>query len=163
LKRLRDFALAVVSFGLSIAPGLAAPAFEPIDESGFQKLINSHKGKVVLYEFWATWCKPCGAELPKLVQLQAKLKSRGFEVVTISNDEPEQEAIALKAMRAAGVTGVVYRKNAQDDDHFFNAIDPRWGGALPALFLFDRNGHKSRSFIGETEMGVLESAIRMLL
>jgi len=163
LKRLLAVCLALAGIAVSILPALAAPALTPLDEAGFQKLIDSHKGKVVLYEFWATWCKPCGAEVPKLVKLRAKLKSRGFEVVTISDDETEQEASALKAIRAAGVTGVVYRKQSQDDDHFFNAIDPRWGGALPALFLYDRNGRKSRSFIGETDMGVLESAIRKLL
>ena len=61
------------------------------------------------------------------------------------------------------VEGPVYRKQADDDDHFINAIDPKWSGALPALFLYDRNGHKVRSFVGETDMAALERAIHKLL
>jgi hypothetical protein len=57
----------------------------------------------------------------------------------------------------------VYLKQADDDDHFINAIDPKWSGALPALFLYDKSGHKVRSFIGETDMAALERAIQKLL
>ena len=81
----------------------------------------------------------------------------------ISSDEPEQAADAIKVLQKAGVTGVTYRKQAQNDDHFINAIDPNWGGAIPALFLYDRSGRKVRSFIGETDLSALEAAIRRLL
>jgi thiol-disulfide isomerase/thioredoxin len=135
----------------------------PINEAGFQKLVNSHKGKVVLYDFWATWCAPCRAELPQLVKLEAKLRSQGVEMVTISADEPEQKAAAEKFIQKFGVQGPAYLRQADSDDHFINAIDPKWSGALPALFLYDKAGHKVRSFIGETEMATLEAAIHKLL
>jgi thiol-disulfide isomerase/thioredoxin len=135
----------------------------PINEAGFQKLVQSHKGKVVVYDFWATWCAPCRAELPLLVKLEAKLRSQGVEVVTISADEPEQKAAAEKFIQKFGVPRPAYLKQADNDDHFINAIDPKWSGALPALFLYDKTGHKVRSFIGETDMAALESAIHRLL
>jgi thiol-disulfide isomerase/thioredoxin len=139
------------------------PALQPLDEAGFEKLVQSHKGKVVVYEFWATWCVPCRAELPHLVQLQRKLEGRGFEVVTISSDEADREEAAAHFLRTSGVAGTAFRKRARDDDRFADAIDPQWGGALPALFLYDRSGRKVRSFIGETNLNTLESAIRKLL
>lgn len=146
-----------------LAIALLAALLLPVDETGFQKLTGAHKGKVVLYEFWATWCEPCRAEMPKLIALQAKLKARGFELVTISADEPEQQNAAEKLLVQSGAPMPAYRRQAADDDKFINAIDPRWSGALPALFLYDRNGRKVRSFIGETEIGAIESAIQKLL
>ena len=145
---------------------LAIPALASlvtVDEAGFQKLVQSHKGKVVLYDFWATYCVPCRAETPKLVRLEAKLRAQGFELVTISADEPEQAADAEKLLKQFGVPGPVYRKQAENDDRFINSIDVKWSGALPALFLYDKTGKKVRSFIGETDIATVEAAIRKLL
>ncbi len=138
-------------------------AMLPVNEQGFQKMVGAHSGKVVLYNFWATYCVPCRAEMPELVKLQAKLKSRGFELVFISADEPEQEAAAEKLFQKTNAPGPAYRKQANDDDQFINAIDPKWSGALPALFLYDRKGHKVRSYFGETDTKILETAILKLL
>ena len=135
----------------------------PINEAGFQKLVDSHKGKVVLYDFWATWCAPCRAEMPQLILLEDKLRSRGLQVVTISADDQEHKTGAEKFIQMYRVEPPAYVKQADDDDRFINAIDPKWSGALPALFLYDKSGHKVRSFIGETDMNALEAAIRKLL
>jgi thiol-disulfide isomerase/thioredoxin len=143
----------------SSAPLAAQQKLAPVDEAGYSKLIAAHKGKVLLVDFWATWCEPCRAEMPQLVRLEQKLRARGFELVTISADEPEQEAAASKVLKADGVSGSAFLKKPADDDKFTAAIDAKWGGALPALFLYDRNGKKVRSFIGETPMKDLEAAI----
>ena len=148
---------------LPLCAAFAFGALTPIDETAFEKLVQSHKGKVVLYNFWATWCAPCRAEIPQLLQLEAKLRARGFELVTISADEPEQDAQAEKVLKQFAVRAPLYRKQAKDDERFINAIESKWSGALPALFLYDKDGHKVRSFIGETDMRTLETAIRKLL
>ena len=135
----------------------------PINEAGFQKLVEAHKGKVVLYDFWATWCAPCRAELPKLALLEDKLRAQGLQVVTISADDREHKAAAEKFIQMFRVDGPAYVKQADDDDHFINAIDPKGSGALPALFLYDKAGHKVRSFIGETDMTAIERAVHKLL
>lgn len=141
----------------------AQPKLTPVDETGYPKMVASHKGKVVLVDFWATWCKPCRAEMPELAKLSKKLAARGFELVTVSSDEPEQEPAARKVLQSDGITGVGYLKQPKDDDKFINSIDPKWGGALPAMFLYDRTGKKVRSFIGETPLKELEAAIEKLL
>jgi thiol-disulfide isomerase/thioredoxin len=146
-----------------VAATLCAGPLTPIDETGFQKMAAVHKGKVVLYDFWATWCAPCRAEMPELIRLEAKLRSRGFELVTVSADEPEREAAAEKVLRQFAPPGPAYRKQTDNDERFIDAIDPKWSGALPALFLYDKAGRKARSFIGETDMQALEAAIRKLL
>jgi thiol-disulfide isomerase/thioredoxin len=142
---------------------LGVCALPTLDESGFQKLVHAKKGKVVLYDFWATWCESCRAELPQLIKLDAKLRALGFELVTISADEPEQDARAEKVVQQFAVRGPAYRRQAKSDEQFINSIDVKWSGALPALFLYDKNGRKVRSFIGETDMATLEKAIRKLL
>ncbi|PYT10740.1 MAG: hypothetical protein DMG59_28080 [Acidobacteria bacterium] len=135
----------------------------PVDEAGYPKLVASHKGKVLLVDFWATWCKPCRAQTPELVKLSQKLRGRGLDVVTISADEPEQEAAALKLLKDDGVSGPAYLKKAMDDDEFDRLIDAKWSGALPELFLYDRSGKKVRSFIGETPVRDVEAAVEKLL
>jgi thiol-disulfide isomerase/thioredoxin len=142
---------------------IAQSRLEPVDQSGYAKLIAAHKGKVVLVDFWATWCKPCRAQTPQLAQLDLKLRARGFELVTISTDEPEQQAAALKVLSEDRVGGAVYIKKAADDDKFYDSIDAKWGGAVPAMFMYDRSGKKVRSFIGETPVKDIQAAIEKLL
>ena len=140
-----------------------AARLTPLDESGFHQMVAWHHGKILLVDFWATWCAPCREELPKLVALHAAEKSRGFDLVTISCDEREQEEEAAKFVTAQGAPPPHYIRRAKSDDAFINAIDSTWSGAIPALFLFDRNGRPARSFIGETDIKQLGAYIDRLL
>lgn len=148
---------------LAMGVGASAQTLAPVDQAGYPKLIASHRGHVVLVDFWATWCKPCRAEMPELAKLGERLRARGVDVIAISADEAEQKGAALKVLKEDGVSGAAYWKNAADDDKFNDAIDPNWGGALPAIFLYDRSGRKARSFIGETPVKDVEAAIAKLL
>ena len=141
----------------------AQSALVPVDEKGYQKLLADNKGKVVLVDFWATYCVPCRAETPKLVALAAKLRARGFQFVTVSADEPEQTATATRFLTEMHVPGPTYIRRAKDDDKFINFVDPKWSGALPALFLYDKSGNKVKSFVGETPITTIEAAVTKLL
>ncbi|MDX2180265.1 MAG: TlpA disulfide reductase family protein [Bryobacteraceae bacterium] len=149
---------------LGAGAAVAAPGKLPtVDEAGYAKLVASNKGSVVLVNFWATWCEPCRAEMPALAKMEAKLKARGFKLVTISADEPEDDAMAQAFLKQAGVTAAAYLKLAKSDDRFINAIDPKWSGALPALFLYDRAGKKVQSYFGESDLKAVEAAAAKLL
>ena len=149
-------------FFLVLAFG-AAPRLAGVDEATFSKLIEAQHGKVVLVDFWATWCEPCREELPKLAAFEAKLRARGLVLITISADEPEQDAAAYAFLMKSGVRLPAYRKQTGNDNAFIDFIDPKWSGALPALFLFGRDGAKVKSFIGETSMHDIEQAVSQLL
>jgi thiol-disulfide isomerase/thioredoxin len=143
---------------------VAAPGRLPtVDEAGYARLVASNKGSVALVNFWATWCEPCRAEMPALAKMEAKLKARGFKLVTISADEPEDDAMAQAFLKQAGFSGAAYLKLAKSDDKFINAIDPKWSGALPALFLYDRAGKKVQSYFGESDLKAVEAAAVKLL
>lgn len=135
----------------------------PYDEKTHQRLIAESRGKVLLIDFWATWCAPCLEEMPLLVALQRKYAARGLRLVTVSADEEEDRAAALKFLRQHQVSPPAYLKKVADDDRFITFVDKNWSGALPALFLYDRNGKLVRSFIGEADMKAVEKAILGLL
>lgn len=141
----------------------AGEALTPVDEAALAKLLAAQKGKVVLLDFWATWCSPCLEELPLLVKLEAKLKGRGFVLLAISCDEADEEARVVATLRKAGVKAPYYLKRARNDEAFIDFVDKKWRGALPALFLYDRQGRLRQSLIGETPLGEIEAAIGKLL
>lgn len=159
--------VAAIGLMLGLSPvGLpsahAQGKLSPIDEAGYKALLAREKGKVVLVEFWATWCKPCLKEMPELVKIEQKLRARGFRLVTISNDEPEREAAALKILQQFAVPQPSYMRRVADEDRFSSSVDAKWEGALPALFLYDRVGRKVQAFIGETPTKEIEAAIEKL-
>lgn len=137
----------------------AALSLLPLNETSYSQLIAKHRGAVVLLDFWATWCSPCREELPQIVSLQKRL---GFQLVTVSVDEPEQRLQASKLLQQVGVAGLAYLKQTDSDERFIAAVDAKWSGAVPALFLYDRSGRLVKSFVGETDLKIVEAAIRKL-
>jgi len=88
-----------------VSAGQKAPAFQAQTLDG--KTVNfpgDYKGKVVLLDFWATWCVPCRLELPNVVANYKKYHDKGFEVLSVSLDEMQQEPAILKFVHDHDVT-----------------------------------------------------------
>ena len=139
------------------------PDFSLNDLSGKATSIAAWSGKSLVINFWATWCAPCREEFPRLVSLYSTYRDRGLSFVAISCDEPEQEANAAAFLKQQAAPGPFYIKRTRNDDQFIDSIDPEWSGALPALFLFDRAGRKAKSFIGETDIKLIEASLKTVL
>jgi len=134
-----------------------------VNETFYPKLIAEQKGKVVLVDFWATWCVPCRKEMPLVAKLELKLKAKGFTVLTISSDELDNEPAARAYLKEAGITTTGYIKAPKDDDAFIRQIDQKWGGELPTLVLYDKTGKKVKVWKGETAIAEIEAAVSKLL
>ena len=148
---------------ISCAAWAAAAGLLPLDEARFSRILEENRGKVVVFDFWATWCEPCRAELPQLVKMERKLRGRGLVLVTVSADEPEQAEAALKFLEASGASMPAYIKRVANDEEFINSIDRQWSGALPAVFVYDRQGRRSDSFFGESAISDIEKAAEKAL
>jgi thiol-disulfide isomerase/thioredoxin len=115
--------------------GNLAPEFSITDSSGGELRIRDMKGKVVLLDFWASWCAPCRALTKQLKPLYDKYKNEGLEIVSISLDRNES------AWKKASARDRITWKNFCDLKGFSNIAVRTYGvKALPANFLIDRNG-----------------------
>lgn len=156
------YSIAILTIGLLGTTAFAAD-LKPVDEPGYAKLVAASKGKVTLINFWATYCVPCRKEMPQLVALEARLRAKGFQLVTVSADESEQLGAAKLFLDKVKLVTPAYIRKAKDDDKFIGLIDPKWDGALPASFLYDRQGRKVKSFFGEVDLKTVTAAIEKLL
>ena len=121
------------SFELKQAVGRAMPAFSLKDANGQVVRPADYKGKVVLLDFWATWCGPCKLEIPWFIDFERQFKDQGFAVVGVSMDEDGWNAIKpyVQSMK------MNYRVLLGNDD-----VSTAYGGldALPTTLLIDRQG-----------------------
>ena len=136
---------------------------QDIDEAGFARLRDQHRGRVMLVNFWATWCVPCREEFPGLVRLYRNYHDQGLSVVAISMDEPESVPAVRDFLAEQHAPFGSYRQNFHDFVALVDSINPRWGGGIPATFVFDRDGKLAESWVGGTKFEDFERAVQPLL
>jgi len=126
------FSLRTMTADHPVAPAArTVPAFSGTDLSGRKLSLADYKGKVVLLDFWATWCPPCRAEVPNLVKTYKANHGRGFDVIGISLDRDKAE---LKSYIKQN--GMTWRQVYDGDTRY--AIANKFGvQAIPATYLID--------------------------
>ena len=132
-----------------------APDFSLPDMTGQQLKLSDYRGKVVLLDFWATWCEPCREEVPHFVELQSKLGDRGLQIIGVSMDDgPEPVRDFYRQFK---INYPVVMGNAK--------IGELYGGVLglPIAFVMGRDGRIYSKHIGATEISLLERAIEARL
>lgn len=135
-----------------------------IDLSGLERRLAEERGRVVVVNFWATWCEPCREEFPDLIQLHRRYAGRGLTLLSISLDNPKLRDTEVKEfLTEQRPTFSVFVKTAGDDDAFINALEPSWRGALPATFIYDRSGQRRHALFGKQTLNSLEAYIQPLL
>jgi thiol-disulfide isomerase/thioredoxin len=132
-----------------------APSFSRTDVNGARVSLASHHGKVVLLNFWATWCAPCRIEIPVFVEWQKKYGPQGFAVLGVSIDDDQAPVRALA--RELRVTYPIMMGDAR--------LAEEYGGVLgvPVTFLIDRQGIIRARIDGESDLHTMETQIRLLL
>ena len=124
--------------------------------------VRASNAAVVLVNVWATWCLPCRQEFPDIVRLRNSWQGRGLRVIFVSGDFESELPAVQRFLAEQGVDFPTYLKHGKDME-FIDAFDPKWSGALPATFLYDRSGTRRRSLFGKSSYDRLESAVRELL
>jgi len=141
------------------------PDLRPADVEGIKGTVAAERGKVVVLDFWATWCSPCRKQFAHLGEWLDKFGRDNLAAIAVSLDDPDTSATKvlpfLRSHRTAGIELLLY--TGSDHDRMVNAIDPEWGGEIPALFLYDRSGRLVRPLTGEHEPAEIESLIKDLL
>jgi peroxiredoxin len=134
----------------------AAPAFTLKDADGKTVSLEDYKGKVVLLNFWATWCGPCKIEIPWFVDFEQKYKDKGFSVIGVSMDEDGWNAV--KPFLAE--EKVNYRILLGND-----SVGTLYGGvdSLPTTFVIDRDGRIAATHIGLVSKSDYQDEIVRLL
>ena len=155
---------------LAVAPVGATPAVAPsarlITPAQLKATLVSHKGRVVVLHFWATWCLPCLKELPLLAKLAREASSRGVDFLPVSLDDPTERSAALVGRVLAAKTGNPQWSpilNAEYIEDLAADLAPSWEGEIPVFFAYDREGHLRRTLIGNLGRGDFERLVSDLL
>ena len=132
-----------------------APEFVRTDLNHKRLDLKAYRGKVVLLNFWATWCGPCLVEMPRFVEWQKKYGARGLQVVGISMDDGPAPVRSLY-----GKLKLNYPVAMGDE-----SLGELYGGilGLPVTFLIDTHGEIIAKYQGETDLNQVEMQVQSLL
>lgn len=137
-----------------IAPGMPAPPVALNDRNGQLITLASLKGKVVLLDFWGSWCYPCRMSHPHLREVYARYKDAGFEILGVSNERGDPSGWRerwTKAMDADQMTWLNVLNTAASTDKAQGVLDAYDVKAFPAKILIDREGKIVIKLVGNSE------------
>lgn len=142
--------------------GTPAPAFTTQTVGGKPLSLRSLRGKVVLLDYWATWCGPCQAATPTLGSLYKEFGSRGLRVVGLSVDDPRSVAVVKPFMKHFGMTYIVSASPAANGRAQYAAYHV---SGIPSQLLIDKKGivRWSQSGYSENEAQELTPLLKRLL
>ncbi len=133
-----------------------APEFNLPDIHGNNVALSQFRGKVVLLNFWATWCPPCRKEIPDLIELHNQYGGQGFAVLGISLDEDGARAVRPFAAEH-GINYPLLLGNEKVVADYGNFL------GIPTSFLIDRGGRIVKSYEGARPKNMFEADIRQAL
>ncbi len=140
-------------------PGTVGTTAAPValtDIDGKPLTLASYNGKVVLLDFWATWCAPCLAEIPHFIEFQDKYGPQGFQVIGVSMDDPPDPVQPFYQQHKMNYPVAI--ATPQLAESYGGVL-----GGLPVTFLIDREGRIAAKYRGQTEAGIIQQKLEQLL
>ena len=171
----RCAALAAAAALLALASPAAWPAddaADPAENNDAQELewiraddlgplLGSHRGKVVLVNFWATWCGPCIHEIPALISLRERLDPSRFALVAISlDDQADAGWLVPEFIETRFPQWRSYLNGEFEDYLLVEELDPLWPGVLPANYIIGPEGSVVETLLGGHSEEKFERAVR---
>lgn len=130
----------------------------------YQQVLDSFKDKVILVNFWATWCLPCVKEFPELVKLQKNYKDNDFVLLFISlDDKGDIETKIIPFLKKQGVDFTSFFGNFSNPESIMNYVDKSWHGEIPYTGLYNKKGILSKALIGSKTYEQFETEVKKLL
>ncbi len=145
------------------APGKAR-TFSIADTTQLAKAIRAARGKVLLVNFWATWCPPCVAEFPDLVRLHRQHQAQGFQLLSVAIDStPDRNTLISGFVAKQKPAFPIYLRPLLSDDVYLKSIDADWEGAMPRTYLLDKSGRVRKIISGPIIPAEVETLVGKLL
>ena len=126
------------------APVTTPVSVETTDLAGYQAAIEKHKGKVVVVDFWATWCEPCVEKFPHIVELSQQFPADKVAFVSVSLDDPEEKEKVVEFLTKQRAGDLTNLHSSLDVADAFDAFDIADG--IPNYKLYDVNGEVKYRF-----------------
>ncbi len=128
---------------------------KPVTADDLTSLRKNSRGKLLLVDFWATWCGPCREELPKIETMYRMYGHRGFDVVTVSINYPDEKPGVLKVLNSEHATSTNLMLGSTDIYAQLAAFDPNWNAAVPYTVLIRPDGeivYKSTGSVDDLQL-----------
>jgi len=130
--------------------------YESFDEFEREIIVGKGKNKTYVINFWATWCKPCVAELPQIEALHDQFSSDELEIVLLSLDfENQIGSHLLPFIEEHKLRSTVSFLDAGKPNEWIDSVEPQWSGAIPFTLILDSTREKRWFFEGQLEEGTL--------
>ena len=127
------------------------------------RVVAAKKGRVVLVNFWATWCDPCREEMPALVSAAKGFSSKDLAVELVSTDSLKKTQDVQKFLVSGKIPFVCWQAKSPDPQRFIDAVDKSWNGAVPYTLIYNRRGEVVARLAGpQTEKSFGEGVRRAL-
>jgi len=139
-----------------------APAFTLKNMDGKDFSLAQVKGKVIILDFWATWCPPCRREIPHFVELQNQFGSKGLQVIGVSVDQ-EGWGVVKPFMAEQGVNYPVLMYTEEVYNAYQQLLPSDQRGSIPFTFVLDRQGQIRAQFVGYRDQATFQAALQPLL